>query len=115
MTLIRGVNSLCPCPRCLVPKERLFDLSVKHTLRTTEHTMRLHKQAANLRKKGERGELYKAHGLRPVEVLISSVDDLSLLNIFSRTALCVLPIPVLMMLQALMTSIWMIPVLGGRT
>ena len=33
MCLIRGVNGLCPCPWCLVPKEMQSNLSAKYPSR----------------------------------------------------------------------------------
>ena len=68
MTLIRGARGLCPCPRCLVPIGQLYDLSKVDTLRTTHHTMALHKQANTLRAAKDKDAVYKPFGLRPIEV-----------------------------------------------
>jgi hypothetical protein len=68
MTLIRGLNGLCPCPRCLVPRDQLYDLQVDYPLRTVQHTKDLHNQARDLVRKEDKNQLFKNCGLRPIEV-----------------------------------------------
>lgn len=67
MTLIRGLRGLRPCPKCLIPKEALSDLSQDHELRTAAKTSQLLEEVANM-SVGNREEKLKAQGLRPVKV-----------------------------------------------
>lgn len=67
ISLIRGGNSLFPCPICLVPKDSIPELSKVHDLRTTKEMQDIWKKAQTLRP-GECEELLKKYGLRNVEV-----------------------------------------------
>jgi hypothetical protein len=69
MALTRGVNSLFPCPTCLVPKAEIHDLRVFHELRTSERMQAIWKEALELNAM-DREELLKSYGLRDVEVNI---------------------------------------------
>ena len=67
MALIRGVTSLFPCPRCIIPRDKQGDLSVKAPLRTTAEMVSILREARgeNL---GDRKAKLKAVGLRDVDV-----------------------------------------------
>ena len=66
MALIRGFNSACPCPVCLVPKEQLTDHSTTYPMRTVEDAQLRLQLWSRDRISGE-AEL-KKQSLRPVEV-----------------------------------------------
>ncbi|KZS99987.1 uncharacterized protein LAESUDRAFT_718389 [Laetiporus sulphureus 93-53] len=66
MALIRGMNSRCCCPICLVPTEKLMDLHLDFPLRTAADSRAIVK-AAQTMKREEANELLKIYGLRPVE------------------------------------------------
>jgi hypothetical protein len=65
MALIRGLRGLCPCPKCLVPKDQLSDLTVRHEARTGKG---VHELVGSDLAAGEKDELLKAQGLRDIEV-----------------------------------------------
>lgn len=67
MALIRGVNGLCPCPVCLVPKDELHDPSREWQLRDMNETQELVK-AAKAGKHIEWEPKLKEKGLRKLEV-----------------------------------------------
>lgn len=67
MTLIWGLGSYAPCPVCLVPGDKLADLSETFELRTKEKMEEIYKRAQELNAEGKE-ELLKKHGLRDVEV-----------------------------------------------
>jgi hypothetical protein len=67
MALTRGVNSLFPCPTCLVPKAKIPDLGISHELRTVARMEAIWRNALTLNAT-EREELLKSYGLRDVEV-----------------------------------------------
>jgi hypothetical protein len=69
MTLIRGVQSLYPCPVCLVPWDLLSDLSDRHALRTAEQTQGLLQEADASLTREAAEELLKEYGLRDVKVI----------------------------------------------
>jgi hypothetical protein len=68
MSLIRGVKGLCPCPICLVPKEKQADLSVSYPLRTAKDTMKILREADSCQYAYQREDILKSHGLRNVKV-----------------------------------------------
>jgi hypothetical protein len=70
MALIRGGKSLFPCPTCLVPSDRLFDLSVKWPKRNQKETQKLVDNVliTNRGKLREVEEKLKDQGLRPIKV-----------------------------------------------
>lgn len=70
MSLIRGVKGLCPCPICLVPKEKQADLSVSYPLRTEKDTRHLLKQADSCQFGYQRENILKNHGLRYIKVKV---------------------------------------------
>ena len=70
MALIRGGNSLFPCPICLVPSDRLTDISVQWPKRNQKETQKLVDNALNTDKGrlGDAAEKLKGQGLRPIKV-----------------------------------------------
>lgn len=75
MTLIRGINSLHPCPVCLVPRDALFDITSPYPSRTAQQSFRAYKMALEHRTRGENGkaeEVLKALSLRAVFVSLSA-------------------------------------------
>ena len=67
MALIRGSNGLAPCPVCLVPRDKLSDLSQSFKLRdTVSHTS--HIDLENYTTPAKREEKLKELGLQPLEV-----------------------------------------------
>ena len=72
MALIRGINSAHPCPICLVPGDKLDNLSARYPLRSTEDMKNIYNQAKELQNKGDAEQLLKSYGLRQVEVNIFS-------------------------------------------
>ncbi|THU95745.1 hypothetical protein K435DRAFT_819621 [Dendrothele bispora CBS 962.96] len=67
IALIRGFMGLCPCPKCLVPKEQLSNLTLKPQLRTQHSTERLMTQVRSQSRQDAKEEILKKYGLRPVE------------------------------------------------
>ncbi|EPQ59138.1 hypothetical protein GLOTRDRAFT_103193 [Gloeophyllum trabeum ATCC 11539] len=63
MALIRGFRGLCPCPICLVPADKLNDISQTHELRTTATMRRVYESAKNM-KRVDAEKLLKSYGLR---------------------------------------------------
>lgn len=68
MTLIRGTGSARPCPTCLIPKDKLSDLSVVKAKRTTNSMKAILDQAKGLIKKDDQEALLKSYSLRGIEV-----------------------------------------------
>jgi hypothetical protein len=68
MALIRGGKSLFPCPICLVPHDKLVDISCPWPKRSKEDTEMLVENAANHQKAADAAEELKNHGLRPIRV-----------------------------------------------
>ncbi|KAK7049204.1 hypothetical protein VNI00_005805 [Paramarasmius palmivorus] len=64
MCLIRGLRSLHPCPKCMVGKEQLSQLSERFNERTPEDTARVLNDVASLTLKGDRDDLLKEYSLR---------------------------------------------------
>lgn len=71
MALIRGLGSYAPCPICLVPHDKLADLSSNFELRTKEamRSFYLQAQSPNLTA-SENDSILKKVGLRDVEVCL---------------------------------------------
>ena len=68
MALIRGVNSLFPCPRCLISGDKQGDISARAPLRTEAATKATIKKAREQRLAGDKEEILKGTGLRDVDV-----------------------------------------------
>jgi len=68
MALIRGINSHFPCPVCLVPAEKLSDLSLSFQLRTTETMRAVYETANKADSAAEKEAILKGYGLRDVKV-----------------------------------------------
>ena len=62
----------CPCPICLVHREKQSKFAVSWPLRSAQDTMMAIKQSRELQrkrgKKGEAEEILKAKGLRDIDV-----------------------------------------------
>jgi hypothetical protein len=69
MALIRGLRGLCPCPKCLVPKDQLSDLTQIHRPRTGQGIQDLFDEATDMGTV-DRNNLFKAQGLRDIEVSV---------------------------------------------
>jgi hypothetical protein len=68
MALIRGIKGKCPCPRCLIAEELLFNLRAPFKLRTTEEAKALLVKASQARYKYQQEEILQPVGLRNVQV-----------------------------------------------
>lgn len=68
IALTRGASSLFPCPICLVPADKLFDLFADYPIRTALSAEALIKQARTLTTQEERNNLLKAQGLHDIQV-----------------------------------------------
>ncbi|KIO18770.1 hypothetical protein M407DRAFT_224755 [Tulasnella calospora MUT 4182] len=69
LTLVRGINSLFPCPVCLVPRNALSDLTMQYPSRTARQSRTIYQEAESYKRSGENGkaeEVLKAHSLRAV-------------------------------------------------
>ncbi|KAF9231017.1 hypothetical protein BU15DRAFT_68692 [Melanogaster broomeanus] len=64
MALIRGTNSDCPCPICLIPSTKLYDHSTTHPLRRAEEAMAQYELYKKSHAAAE--EYLKKQGWRPV-------------------------------------------------
>ena len=73
MALIRGKDSLFPCPCCLVPKSMQSDLSVTYPAHTPEKTLEILFEANKLKTKTAQNDLLKNYGLHPFSVSVLSV------------------------------------------
>ena len=70
MALIRGIHSQCPCPVCVVTKDKLRDHRHSHPLRDKDETIaRYEFWLQKSRAVGEK--ILKEQSLRPVEVRFS--------------------------------------------
>jgi hypothetical protein len=67
ISLIRGINSKFPCPVCLVPGDKLTDLSTDYPLRTTAEMENVYKSSVTMNAVGSE-ELLKNYGLCAVSV-----------------------------------------------
>ena len=70
MALIRGLGSLCPCPKCEIPWNLLSDLSLDHKLRSASETKHILEEASTL-PANEKEDLLKEHGLRDIAASVS--------------------------------------------
>jgi hypothetical protein len=72
MAAIRGAGGNCPCPVCLIPKDKQDDLAIvsRYARRTTQSMKAAWKAAKALRTAAEREDLLKALGLRDVNVRV---------------------------------------------
>lgn len=71
MNLIRGSKGLFPCPKCLVPREALSDLSTIYLPRTAAATLEI-REAAKAQKTAKASEfLLQSFGLRPIDVCVT--------------------------------------------
>jgi len=69
MALIRGINGDCPCPICLVPRQKQSDYLGVWKRRTMNETSQLVKEAGKC-SKAQAEALLKPQSLRPVEVYL---------------------------------------------
>lgn len=69
MALIRGLKGLCPCPKCLIPQDKLSDFTQKYDLRTAESTQKSFEEAKSLGVTAKQ-EFLKQYGLRNVAVCV---------------------------------------------
>ncbi|TFK20674.1 hypothetical protein FA15DRAFT_719445, partial [Coprinopsis marcescibilis] len=67
MATIRGLNSKCPCPICLVPGGELDQISKTYPLRTTEEMKRVYDKAQTYQTLKDKNETLMRVGLRDVE------------------------------------------------
>lgn len=67
MSLIQGLQGLCPCPKCLIPNTVLSNLSENYELRTAANISQLLCEVSHLPATTWEEKL-KEQGLRPVEV-----------------------------------------------
>ncbi|THV00958.1 hypothetical protein K435DRAFT_818161 [Dendrothele bispora CBS 962.96] len=65
MALIRGLGGLCPCPKCLVPQDKLSDLSNTFELRSPENTHKVFQKVNLCSTQAEKEDLLKQVSLRP--------------------------------------------------
>jgi hypothetical protein len=70
MALIRGVQGDCPCPICLVPRQKQSDYLTLWPQRTMDETRQLVEAAKEL-PKGQAEDLLKSQSIRPLEVQYS--------------------------------------------
>ncbi|KAH9168438.1 hypothetical protein EDB89DRAFT_1855509 [Lactarius sanguifluus] len=66
MSLIRGLGGKRPCPICVVPNDKLADISMTWPLRTAARTQELLKEAQSLNN-AESENLLSTHGIRNVD------------------------------------------------
>lgn len=66
MALIRGFMGHCPCPVCLIPRDKLRDHRVNYPARTSQDAIEYLERWERDRTAGE--EALKAQSLRPVVV-----------------------------------------------
>ncbi|KAG7088002.1 hypothetical protein E1B28_012041 [Marasmius oreades] len=64
MCMIRGLRALHPCPKCMVEKESLSDLSQQHEARTPAQTTEVLERVSSFATKGEQEKLLKEYSLR---------------------------------------------------
>jgi hypothetical protein len=68
MALVRGLNSHFPCPVCLIPGEKLSELSVTFPLRTTEAMKAVYEEANKAPNAAAKEAILKGSGLRGIKV-----------------------------------------------
>lgn len=67
MSLIRGSGGHMPCPVCLVPKEKLSDISTTWELRTAAHMQQIVEEARTFNR-SDREALLAEYGIRNIDV-----------------------------------------------
>ncbi|TFK25318.1 hypothetical protein FA15DRAFT_703863 [Coprinopsis marcescibilis] len=67
MATIRGTNSKCPCPICLVPGSELNELSKMYPLRTTEEIKMVYEEVQTCRTLKAKNEILIKVGLQDIE------------------------------------------------
>ena len=67
MALIQGINSRFPCPVCLVPGDKLSDLSVTFPLHTTEAMKAVYEEANKAPSAAVKEAILKESGLQDVK------------------------------------------------
>lgn len=70
MSLIRGFGGKCPCPICLVPDDKLSNLSLDYEHRTTEKMQSILDDANSMDHKKDGENLLKSVGLRGIDASI---------------------------------------------
>lgn len=68
MALTRGFGGKLPCPICLVPGDKLSDLSRDYEPRTTERMRGVLEMAKNMDRKSDGDDILKSYGLRRINV-----------------------------------------------
>ena len=68
MILSRGSNGLCPCPKCLIPKDRQAEGEGLYPHRDAEYAKSIVRSVSMT--ETIRDDLLKQHGLRNVDVSI---------------------------------------------
>lgn len=76
MALTRGVNALFPCPTCLVPKEEIPNLSIRHRLRLTQEMQTVWTEGLVMNATDRENHL-QSYGLRDVQVMFQIIVILS--------------------------------------
>jgi hypothetical protein len=71
MALIRGANGHCPCPICLVPKNKQLDLTKNYPLRTQASMQTALKDARAMKLSSDQENCLKTIGLRNIDVCLS--------------------------------------------
>ena len=69
MALIRGFNSLAPCPRCLIAGAEMWDPLKRAPLQTSDTMQQIIRAANQQELIGEAEAILKPAGLRDVEVM----------------------------------------------
>ncbi|KAG5640562.1 hypothetical protein DXG03_008069 [Asterophora parasitica] len=64
MALTRGGNGLCPCPVCLIPKDKQSDFRDNYPARTMEHAQDLYQNAAAMSSAARQDEILKEESWR---------------------------------------------------
>ena len=69
MSLIRGFGGLFPCPICFVRHDELLDIAPEdgYQRRTASHSKEVLRVANEMVRAGDKEDILKEHGLRPVE------------------------------------------------
>ncbi|TFK18477.1 hypothetical protein FA15DRAFT_253053 [Coprinopsis marcescibilis] len=83
MAAIRGTNSKCPCPICLVPGDELNQLSKTYPLRTTEEMKRVYEEAQMCQTLEAKNEILMKVGLRDIENVFWKIGYTNVYDIIS--------------------------------
>ncbi|KAF6754610.1 hypothetical protein DFP72DRAFT_898326 [Ephemerocybe angulata] len=75
MANTRGFQGLCPCPICLVPKERIIDLTTSFPIRNLDETENLVIQAMHIKGVGKKDAHLKPQSLRPVRSAFGTIAN----------------------------------------